>query len=292
MRVDQVKEHIKEYGHYGPHSANNRPRRSGNPLLGEHKITARFEEWTVEDNFPQRTIQLCQFNSIPTTLWHTDDVGEPYLIKNTFDENSLGLECPAADCYFNLRPPKGCEVTLLKTTKGLQEHYRRVHENSGSGVSSPAHFQEESCQQTITSSGSMGPPKNLLGKASFNLTLQPVSSSEPDLNHPAEHVEGGSCFCHTCFQNDAYLQSEYCMTGLNPDIQCQCQSCAHRNFESDQTMEGTFDLQSTSYIPWNPYEPYSLTSNFLEDTMLHEMASTPNSTSSVFRQDSLKLRKS
>jgi hypothetical protein len=136
-----VKEHIKEYGHYGPHSANDRPRRSGNVRSTDEIIKAVFEEWTLESNetqnknlHSQRKIQSCEYDPRKTKLWHNDDTGDLYLRVNSLEddvlEGVLWHQCLVSDCYYQLHAPEGLGATVFKTLKGLHEHYRRSHEVS------------------------------------------------------------------------------------------------------------------------------------------------------------------
>jgi hypothetical protein len=132
-RVDQVKEHIKDYGRYGPHSANDRPRRPGNCLHGGIIINAAYEEWTVDVIAqPQsaRIVRLYEYNSSKTKLWHVDDTGELYLrIEPTASFMGMqGERCTVSGCHYSLSDNPGVAHTVLfKTSKALQEHLRRAH---------------------------------------------------------------------------------------------------------------------------------------------------------------------
>jgi hypothetical protein len=128
--VDQVKEHIKDFGHYGPHSANGRPRRPGQPLFAEYLIIAHFEEWILDENaLPRRTVQLYEYDSLKTKLWHTDDTGELYLRAGYVGglEGAGYWECSVANCYYQLHPPESLDGTVFKTLEGLQEHHLQAH---------------------------------------------------------------------------------------------------------------------------------------------------------------------
>jgi hypothetical protein len=128
--VDQVKEHIKDFGHYGPHSANNRPRRPGQPLFAEYLIVAHFEEWTLDEKaLPRRTVQSYEYNSLRTKLWHTDDTGELFLRADSVGdlEDACYWGCSVPDCYYQLHPPKNLNGTVFKTMEGFQEHHFRAH---------------------------------------------------------------------------------------------------------------------------------------------------------------------
>lgn len=130
-RADQVKEHIKDYGHYGPHSANDRMRRPGKELWDEHQIVVWFEKWTLEEGTnqnltPQRILQSCQYNSYKTKLWHKDDIGGQFLRGGT---SFSGHACLVPDCYYQSKPIEGLGVIPFKTSKELEEHLRDAHES-------------------------------------------------------------------------------------------------------------------------------------------------------------------
>ena len=132
-----MKEHIKDYGHYGPHSASDRPRQPGKQILTTEAITARFEEWSVDENGdsqPRRTVQSCEYNSFKTRLWHTDVAAEIFFKGDKAGEGD-GHICPVEGCYYlGMGRPEGCERVVFKTMKALLEHRRRAHE-SGLGPS-------------------------------------------------------------------------------------------------------------------------------------------------------------
>jgi hypothetical protein len=147
-----VKEHIKDYGHYGPHSANERPRRPGKLLSTNETIKAVFEEWTLELNGkqnehsqPRRRIQSCEYDAPKTKLWHEDVTGELYLRGNSVEddvfEGGSWHQCLVADCYYQILSPEGLGATVFKTAKGLLEHCRRSHELSSEKASLASHLQ-------------------------------------------------------------------------------------------------------------------------------------------------------
>jgi len=122
-RADQAKEHIKDYGHYGPESANDRKKRPGNHLFTEHVIPYCFEEWTLEthNSAPKRALLSFEFNSLNTMLWHTDDTGDSFISK------PLGFPCSVTDCYYGNGSPIFHVGVNFRTLKSLEEHTRRVH---------------------------------------------------------------------------------------------------------------------------------------------------------------------
>ncbi|KAF8850304.1 hypothetical protein BDZ45DRAFT_197520 [Acephala macrosclerotiorum] len=131
LRVDQVKEHIKDYGHYGPHSATDRPRRPEKQISQGQLITIYFEEWTSSgEGTHERTIQSYEYDSSKTTLWHEDDTGDLYCCQKS-DRKLAGFPCQEINCYYHEHPPDRLEKVFFNTMKGLQEHLRRAHEPPG-----------------------------------------------------------------------------------------------------------------------------------------------------------------
>ena len=144
--MDQVKEHIKDYGHYGPHSASDRSRRPGKLLATDEIIKVVFEEWTLGSDEkqneilqPRKSIRPCEYDPRKTKLWHKDDTGDLYLHGNTLEDDVFkGVpwhQCLDPDCYYQLLPPGGLGVTVFKTSRGLLEHCRRAHELSSESAS-------------------------------------------------------------------------------------------------------------------------------------------------------------
>jgi len=147
-----VKGHIKDYGHYGPHSANERPRRPEKALYIGPPITAIFEEWTLWSNGEQqenprtrRSIQSCEFDprKPKLKLWHEDSTGDLYLHREHLHENlawgGSRYPCLVSDCYYQTVSPVGLRTTVFKTSKGLMDHCRRAHELS-SKMASTSHL--------------------------------------------------------------------------------------------------------------------------------------------------------
>ena len=127
-RADQAKEHIKEFGHYGPHSSCNRKRRCGDELKENLKIRAFYERWTMKENFQTcRDLETVEFESPPTKLWYPDDTAELYLRNN---ESLFAIEahgCDVKNCYYQFGTTGDVGVTVFKSLQGLQEHRRRGH---------------------------------------------------------------------------------------------------------------------------------------------------------------------
>jgi hypothetical protein len=164
--VDQVKEHIKNYGHYGPHSANERRRRPRDAQPIDVIIKAVFEEWNLESNGaqngnpqPRRNIQSCEYNPRKTNLWHEDDTAELYLRGETLEDDVFNCgswhQCLVPDCYYQVLSPDGLGVTVFKTAKGLLEHCRRAHELSGEGASLSSHIQPQEGAESSSAWDSM-----------------------------------------------------------------------------------------------------------------------------------------
>ncbi|KAF8860672.1 hypothetical protein BDZ45DRAFT_688234 [Acephala macrosclerotiorum] len=281
VRADQVKEHIKDYGHYGPHSANNRPRRRADwgILFDEYIITARFEEWTLDDGSPRRTIQSCEYNPSETRLWHTDDIGELFVKESILEENKHAYECPAADCYFRIRPPDGCDTTLFKTMKALKEHYRRAHEALTPGSYFPTHLQEGEKHGSVSDSSCVEPSNySLENNTSLTSIVQDFSSYPEALDFPmfSEDLDdflgslschagqGIPCFCQSCSQKEAATSES-----LNIDLEPRHQSPG---------LASEFQFQSLSPSP-SIYETYFPTANVSEDIIKAASTASANSTS-------------
>lgn len=161
-----MKEHIKDYGHYGPHSANERPRRPQKALSRDATIKVVFEEWTLDLNGehnenlqPRRSVQSYEYDPRKTKLRHEDDTGELYLcgesLKDDMLEGNSWHQCSVADCYYQLLPPEGLGATVFKTLKGLLEHCRRSHELSSEKASLALHLRsqegaESDCSLALT----------------------------------------------------------------------------------------------------------------------------------------------
>ena len=195
-RVDQVKEHIKDYGHYAPHSANDRLRRPGKPLFAEHIITVFFEEWTLdgdESSLPLRNVQSCEYNSINTKLWHTDDIGELFLRVESYEELEAlnDHQCTAVDCYYQIRPPEGLRGTVFKTLKGLHEHIHRAHQYNGRMIPLSSQLL---APQRKDSAGTMKTPDS-----------SEVPSMPFELDAPRDHNDKQSAMSLEAFNWDSLL---------------------------------------------------------------------------------------
>ncbi|CZR64319.1 uncharacterized protein PAC_14217 [Phialocephala subalpina] len=287
-RSDQVKEHIKDYGHYGPHSANDRPRRrvGWTPLFDEHIITARFEEWTLNEGSPQRMVHSCEYNSLETKLWHTDEVGEMFLRRLPTGEPMAVNDCPVADCYFRTRPPDGCDPTLFKTVKALKEHCRRAHQAEASNFCLSTHLQEEN-HESVRDSNSMEPSNYSLGNISLNSIVEDFQPSPQDLDSDilgdlddfmhsltCHAVQGVACLCQSCSQNEPATSQPL-----------------YRDPEPRHNFLGlTSEFQFASLSPYSStYETHFTTSNISENTTRNLSTASVNSATSLTRKDLLKL---
>ncbi|KAH8663440.1 hypothetical protein BGZ60DRAFT_67598 [Tricladium varicosporioides] len=185
-RLDQVKEHIKEHGHYGPHSANNRGRRPGNPLFQEYLITACFEECISDNGAILRTVNICLFDSLKTKLWHKDDIGEHFVRKNSPGEISDCFECFNKGCYYGAQPIEGYSVTRFKTKGAMMDHARRAH-----GSPSPFFASEMLVEENGITSSAFGLTyfsNCSLGNLTLDSSIQPDSGLTEDLDCDASET--------------------------------------------------------------------------------------------------------
>lgn len=121
--VDQAKEHIKDYGHYAPHSSNERPRRggaSGIQILGEHEITVYYDEW----NMGIWQLRSWKYNSRTTRLWYEDLIWDRFVLGGSGES----LACPSTFCYYSSKPPCLPHTIAFKSPQVLLEHRRRCHQ--------------------------------------------------------------------------------------------------------------------------------------------------------------------
>jgi hypothetical protein len=294
-----VKEHIKEYGHYAPHSARDRPRRPGERLLTIHVITARFEEWTVDedgDSQPRRTVKSCEYNnSFKTKLWHADIPGEIFW-KGDDEGAKDGHACPVEGCYFyHGRPPEGCEKVLFKTPKGLQEHYRRSHESSRSGPSLATLLGEKEIRSVYERSSSSTDPYSastlsLSSDSSFSALGYRGSGFN---TFGADHLKGAEWS-----EMLASMASSFCVAG--EDTVCYCQSCCQRETDIPQQSEAMAPQLSTdssefpsshvSSTSWLSYSEYPQLSESITGTGNYHFGLASSNATSLFRHDSLKSR--
>lgn len=295
-----MKEHIKEYGHYGPHSANDRPRRPGERLLETDVITARFEEWIVNEkggSQPRRTVQRCEYNSFKTRLWHTDVPGELFLKGD--EKPREGHRCSVEGCYYyELRPPPGCEKVAFKTPKALQEHCRRAHGLSGIGPSQGTQVGEDERRRTAA--------RDSISTDSYSTRTLSVYSDSPysqldflgldlDTSGP-DHMNGMEW-------NEMMppALSSICLAGDGTD--CYCQSCCQRGTSTPQQSEPMVTQISTSpsamqtlHVPdlstWSslPDTDYIQVSEPSTDTENYRFGLSSSNSISLFRHDSLKSR--
>jgi hypothetical protein len=283
-----VKEHIKEYGHYGPHSSCDRTRRPGERLYTIHVTKARYEEWTVDENGdsqPRRTVKSCEYNnSFKTKLWHTDVPGDMFWRGNE-DEAQDGHACPVEGCYFYCRgPPKGCERVLFKTLKGLQEHYRRSHESSRSGPSLETLLVEEEIRS--------------VAERSSNATIDSYSTNSLPLSSGSSfNVVGHLGSGLNTFDHLKGPEWMFCAAG--EDMVCYCQSCCQRGTNIPQQSEAMTPQMSTDSSEFPPYRVSTTTwpnyTDYLQsesttDTRNYHFGVPSNNSTSIFRHNSLKSR--
>lgn len=135
-RLDQLKEHIKDYGHYGPHSAHDRKRRPGIPLFSEYQIPYFIEAWAHDGNSQgKREIRSFTFDSLKTKLWHTDDIGPLYIwCDESTKTDGLNYCTSLEDCYYKYPDTlEGLRTIHFKSAKDAENHMQRAH-----GLKAPA----------------------------------------------------------------------------------------------------------------------------------------------------------
>jgi hypothetical protein len=147
-RADQVKEHKRVRTLWATVSVRQASKTRGNDFI-RSKSSRRvlksglwMKKWIRNRG---GRCEVCQYdNSFKTKLWHMDVPGDMFW-RGDEEGARDGHACPVEGCYFLLRggPPEGCEKVLFKTSKGLQEHYRRSHESSRSGPSLETLLMEE-----------------------------------------------------------------------------------------------------------------------------------------------------
>jgi hypothetical protein len=295
-----VKEHIKEYGHYGPHSANDRPRRPGERLLETDVITARYEEWIVDEkggSQPRRTVQKCEYNSFKTRLWHTDVPGELFLKGD--EKLREGHRCSVEGCYYyELQPPPGCEKVAFKTPKGLQEHIRRAHGLSGFSPSLGTQVGEDEKRRTAE--------RDSISTDSYSTRTLSVYSDSPysqlDLLGLGLDTSGLDHMNEMEWNKMVPPDlSDICFAG--DGIDCCCQSCCQRGTSTPQQSESmvtqlsasSSDMQ-TLHVPglsmWSSLHDtdHIQSSEPSTDTENYRLGLPSSKSVSLFRHDSLKSR--
>ena len=284
-----MKEHIKEYGHYGPHSTCDRTRRPGERLYTIHGIKARYEEWTVDENGdsqPRRTVKSCEYNnSFKTKLWHTDVPGDMFW-RGDEEGARDGHGCPVEGCYFYCRvPPKGCERVLFKTLKGLQEHYRRSHEWSRSGPSLETLLVEEEI-------------RSVAERSSISTTDSYTTNSLPLSSGSSFTVVGRLGSGIDTYNADHLKEAEWIFCVAGEDTVCYCQSCCQRGANSGQQSEAMTPQLSTDSSEFPPYSTTSFPtypdhlqlSEATTDTGNYHFGVPSTNATSLFRHNSLKSR--
>lgn len=311
-RLDQVKEHIKEKGHYGPHSPSDRAHRPGEPLFVGFIILARYEEWDVgkdSDCRPRRTVKACEFNSSRTKLWHLDDTAEALSRprNNNLVADMGDLTCNILGCYYASQPPEGCEVVLIKTERALQEHRRRAHDEAPalefgliSQLPDPRPYDIRKGSHAFE-----------YINYSFRSELPSLSNtSDVDIATDLSPVPDrlSSAWLNGSQDDDCYLSS-YSPSSSNatcisntPGVVCCCQSCTQDVFQ-----RGSLSHEELCTIPAQlpfrepQYQPVYSTSR-LDDLWIPVIGNAPtsgihrfgttseSSTSSLFSEDPKQLR--
>jgi hypothetical protein len=300
---------MKDYGHYGPHSANDRPRRHADwkPLFEGYILIARFEEWSLVGISLRRTVRICEYNSARTNLWHKDDFGDMFMGEAPFGA-ALGYGCPVTGCYYHSPPPQNCQITLFKSIKGLQEHSRRVHDakqfSLPSSISYRSQLYRDEDRGSVCSSNTMAPSVDMgnMPLSSTNQLDQPwlrdldLSIGTPNFSaqcpNPGciQYRRQGDQQTETSTSEDLYLGDQ---------ILGWCHSC----FQREQALQPpdskisfpesglSSEFELTSFLPPNAYATTSLpTFDISEDTTQTTLSTTGTNISSLSREDSLKLR--
>ncbi|KAH8599301.1 hypothetical protein B0O99DRAFT_591162 [Bisporella sp. PMI_857] len=140
-RIDQVREHIKDYGHYGPHSPMQREKRPGSPLPANQAVIYYIEKWTSKKSSQiyRVALSLC-FHTSKTKLWHLDDTRDIF-IRVPDSRLSLlpsdGHQCTVSEtCYYQSFWPTSIPITLFKSDNDRREHEHRAHSLGAQAISS------------------------------------------------------------------------------------------------------------------------------------------------------------
>ncbi|PVH76148.1 hypothetical protein DL98DRAFT_300185 [Cadophora sp. DSE1049] len=318
-REDHVKEHIKDKGHYGPHSPSDRPRRPGEPLVVETVILARFEIWEVDissNSQPRRIVQYCEFNSCKTKLWHLDITAEALLRDRdnylvTEWNHTVERTCSFWNCYFTSRPPENCELVLFKTDEALQEHRRRAHDEAPVlDFSLISQSQEPAPQNSsIRHFSSTELTSSLWGSelpSSVDLA-SPNMGTESSVSGPANPgsalLPGSQDFATFLSPYPQFSLDTPCLSGV-PGTCCYCQSC-QRHAVQEQFL--SHQELPTTWAWADPLPPELQYPPFLDATMPggfnilpiahapssdthHSISTSESKTSSLVSEDSQKLR--
>ncbi|KAL3424455.1 zinc finger protein 2 [Phlyctema vagabunda] len=122
-REDHVKTHIRDYGHYGPHSPMNlkKAARTAPRLEGGKIIAVWFEEWNTTNSIaqPSKIIKL-NLDSKKTKLFHPDQTSD--LLHRVIQ----GFHCEQQGCYYYFKPPESVPCLSFRSKRDLREHEKRA----------------------------------------------------------------------------------------------------------------------------------------------------------------------
>ena len=139
VREDQIKDHIKNYGHYGPHSPNRKKshvhkQKDVKKLKPASEIDIIFEAWIREGEIcpPVRTLIR---RTLKTCLIFDDIIDEKYTVHSSFSSSANSQHfCSRKNCYFNKDPPAGLPPRLFPlsfaTPEYLNQHQQRAEHPS------------------------------------------------------------------------------------------------------------------------------------------------------------------
>lgn len=304
-RVDHVKEHIKDKGHYGPHSPSDRARRPGKPLAFSVLILARFEQWELDsssDREPRRTVQSCKFNSSTTKVWHLDVTAEVLLRgreHHPTDLNcTLAWSCTFWNCYFSSRPPENCEGVLFKTEDALQEHRRRAHDEAPiidfslisqlqvSGLQNSVI--RESSSTELTSSSWRNELPSSFSMASLSMEME-SSTSEP-IKLGSALLPGSQDLTFLSPYPEFNLSADIpCLAGA-PGACCCCQFCQQRSL-SDQDLQPNWSWAESlsSELQYQPFETASKSDDSRMLSINHKPSSDTHQSISIAESNTSSL---
>ena len=142
IREDQMKDHIKNYGHYGPHSPNRKKRQKEHQMtIAESKSTLEinviYEAWEIRMDRPVRTLI---HTTLKTGLTFEDIADKQYLMHSNLSLLSNSNFCSKEGCYFNKDPPEGLCHLSFSTLEYLHQHQRRADHISPDLVGKSEHL--------------------------------------------------------------------------------------------------------------------------------------------------------
>ena len=243
---------------------------------------------------PKRTVKLWEYNSFQTNLWHTDDIGDLFLVESLLG-GQTGHECLLAGCYYNTLPPDACVITLFKTMRGLLEHCRRTHYALALGRPSPMHPEEEG-HGIVSSLDSMEPSNHSLGHVTPSSNLESTELMGFNLSLlDMEHVGGAESCLPPVIQSAPAPSDTSSLVDCNIECLCPCpfflpnlQQPNHVPYYQFPGLSSGFQFSSTLPVPGSK-NTYFRASDISEDSLRFEFDYTPSSTSSLTKEMPLTL---